>query len=93
MPIEFICPNTDCEKKLSVLEEKAGKKVRCPGCKEVLSVPLQSGDVGATVANDSGEEEPGPSFLMDLEPILADKGVCLSGIQMEEEIAQGGMGE
>jgi len=93
MSIEFICPNTYCEKKLSVLEEKAGMKVRCPGCKEVLSVPVQSGDVGATVVNDSGEAEPESSFLSELEPILADKGVGLSGIRTDAEIAQGGMGK
>jgi hypothetical protein len=36
MPIQIQC---DCGKKLRVKDESAGKKIRCPGCQEILSVP------------------------------------------------------
>lgn len=37
MPISVTC--SDCDKKLKVKDEAAGKKVRCPGCSNVISVP------------------------------------------------------
>ena len=35
--MKFSCPA--CGKTLNVRDEYAGKKARCPGCKEVLTVP------------------------------------------------------
>jgi serine/threonine protein kinase/formylglycine-generating enzyme required for sulfatase activity len=35
-----------CEKNLSVRDESAGKKVRCPGCGQVTAVPMQTAAVG-----------------------------------------------
>jgi phage FluMu protein Com len=40
-----------CSKSFSVSDEKAGKRVRCPGCKEVLTVP----------SDDEEEFEPTPA--------------------------------
>ncbi|MDA0838356.1 MAG: protein kinase [Planctomycetota bacterium] len=40
--IEFHCSNPECQKKLSMPDEKAGQKVRCPACKTVSSVPHPS---------------------------------------------------
>ena len=37
MPIAVSC--SQCEKKLKVKDEAAGKKVRCPGCSSVIQVP------------------------------------------------------
>ena len=37
MPIEVTCP--ECDKELRLKDELAGKKVKCPGCAEVLAVP------------------------------------------------------
>ena len=37
MPIEFACA---CGKKLTVHDEHAGKKAKCPGCASVLLVPV-----------------------------------------------------
>src|SRR2546423_1451814 len=34
---------TQCQKKLTVRDESAGKKVRCPGCKGVIAVPKPGG--------------------------------------------------
>jgi hypothetical protein len=39
MPVEFLCSNPNCKKKLSVSDDKEGKKVRCPSCKTVCSAP------------------------------------------------------
>jgi hypothetical protein len=36
MPISLQCP---CDRKLRVKEELAGRKVRCPECKQILRVP------------------------------------------------------
>lgn len=35
--MKFSCPS--CGKTLNVKDDFAGKKARCPGCKEVLTVP------------------------------------------------------
>lgn len=37
MPIKFACPH--CKKSISAKEHLAGKKVKCPACKEALTVP------------------------------------------------------
>lgn len=42
MPLSIQCK---CGKTLRVKDEFAGKKVRCPACKEVLSVPVPEMDV------------------------------------------------
>jgi serine/threonine protein kinase len=41
--IAFACPS--CQKKLSVKDELAGKKAKCPGCSKVVSIPTLA-DVG-----------------------------------------------
>lgn len=41
MPIEIKC--SSCEKRLRVPDNAAGKRVRCPQCKSVISVPGPSG--------------------------------------------------
>jgi hypothetical protein len=37
MPIEFTCG--DCDRPIRVKDELAGKRIKCPGCSEVLTVP------------------------------------------------------
>src|SRR5262245_33210668 len=37
MSIEFAC---GCGKKLKIADEHAGKKIKCPACKAVLTVPV-----------------------------------------------------
>ncbi|MDP6354250.1 MAG: protein kinase [Planctomycetota bacterium] len=93
MPIEFICPNIDCGKKLSVSDEKAGKKAKCPECRGVLRVPLQSGDIAGTMPA-QGEEKTPSSVLDELEPILEASGRSgLMAMDIKKEIARGGMGK
>src|SRR5438034_10009009 len=48
--IAFTC--TSCQKKLSVKEEWAGKKVKCPSCSKVMLVPRQA------VVSSSASEKP-----------------------------------
>lgn len=40
MPIEFECPS--CRSRIRTPDEAAGKKARCPNCKEISPVPLSS---------------------------------------------------
>ncbi|MFQ3592276.1 MAG: hypothetical protein SNJ82_03685 [Gemmataceae bacterium] len=49
MAISFVC---DCGKPLRVKEELAGKKVRCPACKEVARVPAAEQDEVAGPSDD-----------------------------------------
>jgi hypothetical protein len=39
MPIEFEC---DCGKRLTAKEEFVGRRLRCPGCQSVLTIPKSS---------------------------------------------------
>ncbi len=48
MAIEFNCPH--CDKFLSTSPDKAGRKAKCPGCGEVVTVPAGNGS--APVADD-----------------------------------------
>jgi phage FluMu protein Com len=101
MPIEFICPTADCNKKLSVDDEKAGKKVRCPKCREIIQAPLQSGDPAQTMAADGGgnaaresdSQREANTSLGRLEPILELRGRARESLDLEEDLAQGGMGK
>jgi hypothetical protein len=61
MPIQVAC---DCGKKLRVKDESAGKKIRCPGCQEILSVPApdlvepDEDDVSAAVTSEPPKPAP-----------------------------------
>lgn len=39
MPIRVTCPIPSCAKKLSVKDELAGKRVKCPGCQTPIQIP------------------------------------------------------
>ena len=58
MAINLSC---ECGKKLAVKDEMAGKKVKCPGCGSVLSVPSgQDEAVAEELSGHGGEEAPRP---------------------------------
>lgn len=44
MPIKIRCANATCQKALSVKDEFAGKRVKCPGCGQSILVPVQNVD-------------------------------------------------
>src|SRR5262249_30504172 len=51
MSIKFNCPK--CQNSLRVSQELAGKKARCPGCKQVITIPtleLPAADIEALAA-------------------------------------------
>lgn len=50
--LTFECPN--CRKKLSVQETLAGKKVKCPGCAQVVAAPASAGVLVAAQAPPRG---------------------------------------
>jgi len=49
MGIQVSC--SKCNKKYSIKDSLAGKKIKCPGCGEVLTVPMPSVAAGSSKAN------------------------------------------
>jgi predicted Zn finger-like uncharacterized protein len=54
MPLDFKCP--ECQAGLRVKDEHAGKKMKCPKCAKVISIPKPDDDVVEDV--DVVEDEP-----------------------------------
>src|SRR5688572_4689473 len=81
--ISFTCSH--CGKKLKVKDELAGKKVKCPGCAQSVSVPEQ-----ATGAESSKSNGPARAADVDLTvpPRESVPGDQHSQIQAAEEEAQ-----
>lgn len=66
MPITVAC---DCGKNLRVKEEHAGRKVRCPGCRAAVLVPVPASedaeeDAGDFLLNSEPEEKPDSTFRL-----------------------------
>lgn len=65
MPIEVFCDS--CQKKLRVPDTAAGKRIKCPKCQGVISVPAAPGGSGSlsgtvpTVAKSGGKSSPSMS--------------------------------
>jgi hypothetical protein len=73
MPINVRCSNADCRKSLKVKDELAGKKIKCPACGTILTVP-------------SAEEEPAPPPRKPPTPAAPkQKGVVFFEDEEEEE--------
>ena len=47
MAVDFICSNAECRRELSVGDELAGRKVKCPKCKTVMVVPYRGDELPA----------------------------------------------
>src|SRR5688572_19109996 len=67
MSLLFNCPK--CDKKLKIQDELAGKRVKCPGCGQVVSVPPMGHVVAeAPVPNEAGSDAPcvgcGKTFVL-----------------------------
>ncbi len=54
--ISFTC--SSCSKPLQVKDEMAGKKAKCPGCGQVISIPTPSATLGGTVAQPASRPQP-----------------------------------
>jgi phage FluMu protein Com len=52
VPVEFTCDH--CGKRLRVKDESAGKKVKCPGCQNIVQVPKDEWYLKAEDGNDYG---------------------------------------
>ncbi len=61
---------TSCERSISVDPEKAGKKIRCAGCRTVLTIPQPTADVGEnpTRRKNSAPAEEGEAEFASSEP-------------------------
>src|SRR5664280_1430193 len=57
MMIEFLCPV--CRKRLTVSEDKAGKKGKCPNCGQPIRSPFPN--AGTTVRSQPVKEESPPA--------------------------------
>lgn len=60
MAIQFICPNPKCNKLVQVSADKAGQRISCPMCRQMVAVP---GGVGAQTATDQAAAEAYEQFL------------------------------
>jgi hypothetical protein len=58
MPITFPCA---CGQQLRVDDELAGKRVRCPGCQQILNVPSSTAPAAPTVEAVYGFKDEAPS--------------------------------
>ncbi len=58
MPILVTC---DCGTKLRAKDEQAGKKIRCPSCKEVMLVPTSTSSAVSSSRRDPAEDEERPA--------------------------------
>src|SRR5260370_6218107 len=58
--IQVKCPH--CSKDIRAADEHAGKKIRCPGCKEVLPLPA------AATAVQSAAPRPAPAAIQKAPP-------------------------
>jgi len=57
--VKFNCPS--CGRTLNVKDEYAGKKARCPGCKEALTVPFAPEAAEAAAAQPAAAASACPS--------------------------------
>jgi len=55
MPIELTCSN--CNKRLRVPDKAAGRRVRCPNCEHVVSVPADEGGSSPNAAQPADDNE------------------------------------
>lgn len=46
MSLSIVCDRPDCRRPLRVKAELAGKRIKCPGCGHVMTVPGDAGDAG-----------------------------------------------
>jgi len=85
MSLEFACTNPECEKALSISDEYAGKKIRCPGCRTVMTAPLP-GDATVVMREES---ESSPSSGAKAEKAALQE---IGEYEVVNKLGQGGMG-
>jgi len=101
--IEFLCSNKDCRAELTIGDELAGKKVKCPKCRTVMVVPRP--DSGTDASDSTGyeatmaleeelveEEQQEEGGVEALEAELEQTRRLKLPYQAEKEVARGGMG-
>jgi len=59
MPIKVECPNPDCGASFNVKDELAGRRVKCPRCGSVVTVPVGEGELNLfdSSEGDAGQEQ------------------------------------
>jgi uncharacterized Zn finger protein len=72
--IQLKCPN--CTKTIRAAEEHAGKRIRCPKCKEVLTLPAANTDVQAAAPRQAlAPVKKGPPPIPKRSPVDEDEDV------------------
>ncbi len=67
MAIEFECPG--CQSRIRTPDEAAGKKARCPNCKQIAQVPLSSSSsLSGFTSSSGGMSNTGPGLSAPLAP-------------------------
>jgi hypothetical protein len=75
MPITARCPNAACGKTLKVKDELAGKKVKCPACASVLTIPSANAAPAASAPPAPARPKPAakPPAPKPKPPVLEDE--------------------
>src|SRR5271155_571910 len=66
MAIKFNCPH--CERSITVRDQLAGKRGHCPGCKQVITIPVPRQSSGAPAPPPEEVEQLAASTLVDEPP-------------------------
>ncbi len=87
MIIKFNCQH--CQRSLKVNQELAGKKARCPGCKQVITIPTLGpppADVEALAAAALAEQPAAPAEVKEAGPIKFTCPYCDEDIQVSADL-------
>ncbi len=87
MVIKFNCQH--CQRSLKVNQEQAGKKARCPGCKQVITIPTLGPppeDVEALAAAALAEQPAAQEAVKEAAPIQFTCPYCDEEIQVSAEL-------
>lgn len=87
MVIKFNCQH--CQRTLKVNQEQAGKKARCPGCKQVITIPTLGPppeDVEALAAAALAEQPAAKEEVKEAAPIQFTCPYCDEEIQVSAEL-------
>src|SRR5258708_32607762 len=97
MSIKFNCSH--CHKSLKVSQALAGKKARCPGCKQVITIPTLESlspapadlteieDVAAAALAEESKPQPVAAPQQTAAPIKFTCFYCAGRIQVASEVA------
>src|SRR5215831_16798987 len=87
MPIAFGCHQ--CGKQLQARDEFAGRRLKCPGCGTILTIPSGAAAAPPPVAPQPPPDVPAPPPSNPMAPAVV-KFVCVCGRRMKARVADAG---